>query len=67
MTIQKRQPHVAASFAYIFSKGESETVFTTCIYHNIEYGYKISHYIDNNFYNLITYFLYYIFPWDSSL
>ena len=65
MTIQKRQSHRTAFFA-VFN-GESETVFTTCIYHNIEYGYKISHYIDNNFYSLITYFLYYIFPWDSSL
>ena len=38
----------AASFAYIFSKGESETVFTTCIYNNIEYGHKMPHSIDTN-------------------
>ena len=30
------------------SNGESETVFTTCIYNNIEYEYKMSHSIDTN-------------------
>ena len=27
---------------------ESETVFTTCIYNNIEYGHKMPHSIDTN-------------------
>ena len=27
---------------------ESETVFTTCIYNNIGYGYKMPHSIDTN-------------------
>ena len=46
MTIQKRQPHVAAFFA-VFN-GESETVFTTCIYNNIGHGRKMPHGIDTN-------------------
>ena len=46
MTIQKRQPHVAA-FLPLFN-GESETVFTTCIYNNIGYEYKMPHGIDIN-------------------
>ena len=28
--------------------GESETVFTTCIYNNIGYGHKMPHGIDIN-------------------
>ena len=34
--------------SYIFSKGESETVFTTCINNNIEYEYKMPHDNDAN-------------------
>ena len=30
------------------SNGESETVFTTCIYNNIGYGHKMPHSIDTN-------------------
>ena len=46
MTIQKRQPHGAAFLP--LSNGESETVFTTCIYNNIGYGHKMPHGIDIN-------------------
>ena len=46
MTIQKRQPPMAAFFA-VFN-GESETVFTTCIYNNIGYGHKMPHIIDTD-------------------
>ena len=31
------------------SNGESETVFTTCIYNNIGYEYKIPHDVDCKF------------------
>lgn len=34
--------------SYIFSKGESETVFTTCINNNIGNGLKMPHDIDAN-------------------
>ena len=34
--------------SYILSKGESETVFTTCMYNNIGYGLKMPHDIDAN-------------------
>ena len=33
----------------ILSKGESETVFTTCVYNNIGYEYKMPHDIDCKF------------------
>lgn len=42
----KRQPLVAA-FLPLFNV-ESETVFTTCIYNNIEHGHKMPHSIDTN-------------------
>ena len=37
--------------------GESETVFTTCIYNNIGYEYKTPHNIDTNSYLFILIFM----------
>ncbi len=46
-----------AAFFVILSKGESEKVFTTCIYNNIANEYKMPHIITINLSNLDLIFL----------
>ena len=41
-----------AAFFAILLKGESETVFTTCIYHIIGDEYKIPHIVNVTFFDL---------------
>ena len=54
---KKAAPWDCLFCCYIISKGESEMVFTTCIYNNIGYEYKTPHNIDTNSYLFILIFM----------